>query len=91
MSHLTSNTDALQKRVRRIVGQLQAVDRALAVEEDCATTLHLVAAVRGAVNGLVEELIEAHLREHVAAADLSPSQRDDGAEALMTAIRRYAK
>ena len=91
MSHLSTRNEALVKRVRRIIGQLQAVERALLADEDCARTLHLAAAVRGAVGGLVDELLEAHLNEHVAAAGLSVAARREGAEALITAIRRYAR
>ncbi len=91
MSHLSTRNDALVKRVRRIIGQLQAVERALTAGEDCAHTLHLAAAVRGAVGGLMDELIEAHVNEHVAAVGLSAAARREGADALIAAIRRYAR
>ena len=66
MSHIHEHKDDLLKRVRRIAGQVQAVERALESDADCAKTLHLVAAIRGAVNGLLEQFIDAHAREHVA-------------------------
>jgi DNA-binding FrmR family transcriptional regulator len=90
MSHLVSN-DALLKRVRRLAGQIGAVERALVAGEDCATTLHIVAAVRGAVNGLLDEIVESHVREHVAHPALTEAERAAGAEQLITAIRRYSK
>ena len=90
MTHLNSS-EALLKRVRRIAGQVAAVERALLADDDCATTLHLVAAVRGAVNGLMDEIIEAHLREHVTRPDLSDEQRAAGAAEVIAAIRRYAR
>lgn len=91
MAHLSGDSDALVMRVKRIVGQLQAVERSLIEGADCSKTLHLAAAVRGAVNGLIDELIVDHVRTHVAAPDLSPEDRSDGAEALIAAIRRYSK
>jgi DNA-binding FrmR family transcriptional regulator len=91
MAHLSKNSDALVMRVRRLIGQLQAVERALVAEEDCTKTLHLVAGIRGAISGLTDELIEAHLRTHVADPDLAPDVRAAGTEALIAAIRRYAK
>jgi DNA-binding FrmR family transcriptional regulator len=91
MAHLSQNTDALVQRIHRIIGQLQAIERGLLAEVDCAKTLHLTAAVRGAVGGLMDELVEAHLREHVADHTLSAEARDAGAEALIAAIRRYTK
>jgi DNA-binding FrmR family transcriptional regulator len=81
----------LTARVRRIAGQLASVERALTDAADCADVLQQVAAVRGAVNGLMDEILEAHLREHVAAAELDADARQRGADELITAIRRYAK
>lgn len=90
MAHLKSD-QALIARVRRIAGQLNGVERALTGDADCASILQQVAAVRGAVNGLMDEILESHLREHVAAPDLSPADRQQGADDLIAAIRRYAK
>lgn len=91
MGHLASQKDALVKRVRRIAGQLQAVERAVVDDVDCATTLHLVAATRGAINGLLDEIIAEHIREHVAHPNLDAKSRRAGADQLIAAIRRYAK
>jgi len=91
MSHLTQDKDALLKRIRRIGGQVQALERALEGEADCSKTLHLAAAIRGAVHGLMDELIEAHAREHVARPGLSDAERSQGLEDVLEAIRRYAK
>jgi len=91
MAHLLREKDALKMRVRRLIGQLQAIERGLDTGQDCSTTLHLAAAVRGAVTGLIDELIESHVKEHVSGPNLTQAQRDEGAEALVTAIRRYAE
>src|SRR3546814_8274115 len=61
MSHLTQSHSDLLARSRRIAGQVGAVERALLADKDCAEILHLVAAVRGAVNGLLDEIIVHHL------------------------------
>lgn len=90
MSHLANNP-ALIKRVRRIAGQVAAIERALTNGEDCATTLHLVAAVRGAMNGLNEQILTEHLQSHVAAPGLTDEERAQGADELITAISRYSK
>jgi len=91
MSHIHEHKDDLLNRVRRIAGQVQAVEKALESDADCAKTLHLVAAIRGAVNGLMDQFIDAHAREHVAHPDLSNDQRAQGVEELLQAIRRYSK
>ncbi|NGM48895.1 metal/formaldehyde-sensitive transcriptional repressor [Caulobacter sp. 602-2] len=91
MAHLSTDNDALLKRVRRIAGQVAAIERAIADDHDCAKTLHLVAATRGALNGLLDEIVEAHLREHVAAPGLSDAEREKGAAEVIEAFRRYSK
>jgi DNA-binding FrmR family transcriptional regulator len=93
MSHLSeaARKQQLIARVRRIAGQLEAVERALAEDADCATTLQRVAAVRGAVNGLMDEIMEEHLHEHVARPGLSDAERAAGAEELAVVLRRYAR
>lgn len=88
MAHF-EHDEALLKRVRRIAGQVAAVERALVSGKDCATTLHLAAATRGAMNGLMDAIVESHVREHVAHPDLPPADRAAGAEQLIAAIRRY--
>jgi len=91
MSHLNADADALLKRVRRISGQVAAIERSLEEGAECGDTLHLIAATRGALNGLLDEVLEAHVRAHVAHPDLSAEARADGADALIAAIRRYSK
>jgi len=91
MGHAKSAKEDLLKRVKRIAGQVQAIERALEGDADCAKTLHLVAATRGAMNGLLDEIIEDHAREHVAKPGLSDAERQQGVEELLEAIRRYSK
>ena len=91
MSHLSAQKDQILARIRRIAGQVAAIERAIEGEAECSAVLHQVAGVRGAVNGLMDELIQEHVMEHVAHPDLSPAERAAGAEELIVAIRRYAK
>lgn len=91
MSHLTSSNADLVARVRRIAGQVGAVERALTSDANCAQVLQLVAAVRGAVNGLMDEIIAEHLEAHVSRPGLKDAERAAGAEELLAVIRRYSK
>jgi DNA-binding FrmR family transcriptional regulator len=91
MAHLSKSSSQLIARVRRIGGQVGAVERALVSEVTCGEILQLVAAVRGAVNGLMDEIIAEHLDEHVTAPGLSEEARAQAAEELKAVIRRYAK
>jgi len=90
MGHLKSNADLIA-RVRRIAGQVAAVERELVAGAPCATVLHRIAAVRGAVNGLMDEVIAEHLEEHVSRPGLTDEERAQGAEDLLAVIRRYSK
>ena len=77
--------------MKRIAGQIQAIERALDSDDDCSKTLLLVASTRGAINGLMDEIIEDHAREHVANPTLSNEERAKGVDELLEAIRRYSK
>lgn len=78
MSHTIADKKALLARVRRIAGQVSALERALESEDDCETILQQVASIRGATQGLMARLVEGHVRDHVAvhrreaAAELEP-------------------
>ena len=91
MAHLNKSSSQLIARVRRIGGQIGAVERALESDASCSEILQLVAAVRGAINGLMDEIIVEHLDEHVAAPGLREAARTQAAEELKEVIRRYSK
>jgi DNA-binding FrmR family transcriptional regulator len=91
MPHTVKDQRKLLARVRRIQGQAQALERALMQEEDCAAVLQQIAAIRGAVNGLMAEVLEGHIRDHVAAEDVSPQQRRDDLEQVLSVLRSYMR
>jgi len=64
--------------------------RALEAEASCAAILNLAASIRGATNGLVVELLEDHLRNHVVDVE-SEALRTSGAEELIEVMRRHLK
>lgn len=75
MSHTVHDKKKLLARVRRIKGQTGALESALEQETDCAAILQQIAAIRGAVNGLMLEVLEGHMREHLGAAEATPAER----------------
>jgi len=91
MAHLQKNKARLMARVRRIAGQMAAIEKAIDRDADCSLVLQQVAGARGALNGLMGELIEDHVREHVARPGLDAAARAAGAEELIAVVRRYAK
>jgi DNA-binding FrmR family transcriptional regulator len=92
MSHTIKEKTKLLARVRRIKGQVEAIERALEAEIGCADVLMLVASVRGAVNGLTVELMEDHIRNHVVDPAHEPDpERAKGAAELIDVVRTYLK
>jgi FrmR/RcnR family transcriptional regulator, repressor of frmRAB operon len=78
-------------RVRRIRGQLDALERALEAGADCAPVLQQLAAVRGAVNGLMSEVLESHLRETLAQSPSNAHLHDTGIDAAVALVRSYLR
>ncbi|MFA7306390.1 MAG: metal/formaldehyde-sensitive transcriptional repressor [Hyphomicrobium sp.] len=90
MAHTIKEKSRLVARVRRLKGQIDAIERGLEAEVGCADILQLVASVRGAFNGLTVELIEDHIRNHVVAAK-NNDERAAGADELIDVVRSYLK
>jgi DNA-binding FrmR family transcriptional regulator len=92
MSHTVREKAKLLGRVRRIRGQVEALERALEAEKGCAEVLHQIAAVRGAMNGLMTEVIEDHVQTHIASpAIANGAERRKGADELIDVIRAYLR
>jgi DNA-binding FrmR family transcriptional regulator len=89
--HTIRNKRKLIARVRRIRGQLEAAERALEGEAGCSQVLQTVSSVRGALNGLVGELIEEHIRTHVVDEKRSTGPQREAAEELVQIVRAYVK
>lgn len=92
MAHTADEKIQLLTRVRRIRGQVESIERLLEEDEECAAVLQQIAACRGAMNGLMAELLEGEIRYHV----LSPGTKSSSTEAkaaeqLVSVIRRYLK
>ena len=90
MAHTLAHKKPLLTRVRRLKGQVEGLERALDQETDCLSVLQQIAAVRGAVNGLMAEVLEGHIREHLV------GQTNDAAvqrelEGVLAAVRSYLK
>ena len=64
MSHTIRQKAKLSQRVARIRGQIEALARALDGEAECGDVLRLIASARGAMNSLMAEVLEGHIRDH---------------------------
>lgn len=90
MAHTRESKGNLLARVRRIRGQVEAIEKALASEQECADVLQLIAATRGAMNGLMNEVVEGHIRYHVLSPKARAAERA-GADELIAIVRSYFK
>lgn len=86
MPYTPSEKRKASARVRRIQGQVEALGRMLEEEAACGDVLQQIAALRGAVNGLMSSVLESHLRESLAGS--APPQTVDDAVGL---VRTYLK
>lgn len=92
MAHTIRDKKKLLNRVRRIRGQLDALAKALEEEQDCSAILQLIAASRGAMNGLMGEVLEGHVRMHVLDPNRNPtSKQARAAQDLLDVVKTYLK
>lgn len=90
--HTVREKQKLLARVRRMKGQIEAIERALEHEAGCEQVLHLIAGVRGAMAGLMAEVVEDHVRSHLVDADQHPGAlKQDAVEQLLDVVRSYLK
>jgi DNA-binding FrmR family transcriptional regulator len=91
MAHTIRDKKPLLARVRRIRGQTEALENALAGEVECAAILQQIAAIRGAVTGLMVEVLEGHLRSHMTADGNSRKRREQDMEQVLRVLRSYLR
>jgi DNA-binding FrmR family transcriptional regulator len=92
MAHTIREKQKLLTRVRRMRGQVEAIERALESEANCEQVLHLIAGVRGAMAGLMAEVVEDHVRSHLVDQEKHPGALNaEATHQLMDVIRTYLK
>ena len=82
MAHTMKNRKKLLSRVHRLQGQLAAVAVALEDEGECYKILQTLSSCRGALNGLMGEIVEGHIREHVVASKNTKDAASAGEETI---------
>lgn len=92
MGHVAKEKAKLLIRLRRLRGQIEAIERAVEADEECAAVLGQATSCRGAMDGFIAEVIEDHIREHM----VDPrAGRDDprvaAAEELVEIVHQYLK
>jgi DNA-binding FrmR family transcriptional regulator len=92
MAHTEKEKKKLLSRVRRIRGQVEALERALAADADCAAVLQQIAACRGAMGSLMSEVVEGHIRFHVVSPEDWPNDtKAVAAQELIDVLKTYLR
>lgn len=90
MAHTIRDKTKLMARVRRIQGQTAALEKLLNTGEDCNGILQQIAAIRGAVNGLMVAVMEGHITDHLV-KEPRLEQRQQDLEEVLQVIKSYLK
>jgi DNA-binding FrmR family transcriptional regulator len=90
MSQMAIDKTKLLNRLKRLRGQIEAIERAVEADSECAQVLQQATSCRGALDGFIAEVIEDHIREHL----IDPAaSRDDpkilAAEELVEIVHAY--
>lgn len=88
MSHTSREKLDLLNRTKKVVGQLESVQRALEEDAACADMLQRLSAARGAINSLMGELMEDHIRHHMPRKSKSS---EEAADDVIQIVRTYLK
>ena len=92
MSHTIKNKQKLILRSKRIRGQFEALERVLDEGRDCSEVLQIISAARGAVNSLMTELLEGHIRHHVLDPKRKPnSEQTHAADEVIDMVKTYLR
>ena len=92
MAHIIRDQKKMLNRVRRIRGQVESIEHAIGRGADCADILHTISACRGAINSLMVEVFDSHIRFHVADPDQNPnSEKARATQELLDVIRTYLR
>ena len=92
MAHTVRERSKLMNRVRRVRGQVNGIEKLLEDDTDCGKVLQQLAACRGAINGLMAEILEDHIRFHVVDPSIDPeSEQAEATEQLIDLVRSYLR
>ncbi len=91
MPHTVEEKKRVLARVRRVRGQLDALERALEEGADCGPILQQIAAVRGAINGLMAGVLESHLREEFAHLGDTNEAAQQSVDGIVSLVRSYLR
>ena len=83
LPEISKEKQKLFSRIKRLGGQIGAVERAVAEGDEWADILMLLA-IRGGGNGLMAEILEDHIRLHITHPDRGPESPEELTEDLIS-------
>jgi FrmR/RcnR family transcriptional regulator, repressor of frmRAB operon len=92
VGHVAKEKAKLLIRLRRLRGQIEAIERAVNADEECTGVLQQATSCRGALDGFIAEVIEDHIREHMIDPRAGRTEpRVEAAEELIDIVHQYLK
>jgi DNA-binding FrmR family transcriptional regulator len=92
LAHILRDQKKMLNRVRRIRGQVESIENAIERGADCSDILHTISACRGAINALMAEVLDGHIRFHVVDPDRNPgSEKARATQELIDVIKTYLR
>lgn len=92
MTHVVAEKQKLLNRIRRLRGQIEALDRAVEAEEGCSEVMRLLTAARGAINAIMAEVVEDHIVLHMVDPERKPTRTEQqAADELLDVLRTYIR
>ncbi|HUZ06896.1 MAG TPA: metal-sensitive transcriptional regulator [Candidatus Paceibacterota bacterium] len=86
--HNPKERTALVVRLRKIRGQLQAIEKMVEADTDCAQVLMQVVAARNALKSFGDKIIQSHIHDCIEHADSQAESRKN-LRAFLTVLERY--
>jgi len=92
LAHVVAEKQKLLNRIRRLRGQIEALDRAVEAEEGCSEVMRLLTTARGAINAIMAEVVEDHIVLHMVDPKRKPTRAEQqAADELLDVLRTYIR
>jgi len=92
MTHVVHEKQKLLNRIRRLRGQVDAIERAVETDAGCNEVMRQLATVRGAINGIMAEVVEDHIQMHMVGSKRKPTKGEvEASDGLIEVLRSYIR
>lgn len=92
MTHVIVEKQKLLNRMRRLRGQVDGIERAIEADAECSEVMRQLATIRGAINGMMAEVVEDHIQMHMVDENRKPTKREvEAADELIEVLRSYIR